>query len=187
MKRERLIERSGATPRDNPTRMQSHRAPINLRWVKVAGLLHSPMTSRVMKRVRVWLTSVVTLKDSLIMPRPSLPRTPLSSIRSHPVLILNRSEVKMPKLEPLMLEKSTKKHRRSSRRVLDASADERRRTRTRVRTKVATTSLVKRSENKQQRAAPRMTTTSTKYSKMHWVKVSKARRKRLLWISPWRW
>ena len=133
-----------------------------------------------MKRVRVWLTSVVTLKDSLIMLRPSLPRTPLSSIRSHPVLILNRSEVKTLKLEPLMLEKSTKKHRRSSRRVLDASADERRRTRIRARTRVATTSLVKRSENQQQRAATRMTTTSTKYSKMHWVKVSRAKRKRLL-------
>ena len=128
----------------------------------MAGLPPSLMTSRVMRRARVRQTSVETLKDSLIMSRPSLPPTPPSSTRNHPVPILNRKEVHQVKLlaQPVPKEKSTKKHRRSSRRAQDASAGDRRRTRTRARKKEATTmttSLVARSAKQLQMRDPRKT------------------------------
>ena len=155
MKSRRLLRRSGATRRDSL--MRSHHAPTNQR-----GLPPSPMTSNLMRRARVRQTSVETLKDSLIMSRPSLPPTPQSSTRSHPVPIPNRKEVHQVKLLalPLLKERSTMKHRRSSRRAQDASAGDRRRTRTRARKKEATTmttSLVARLANQMRMRHPRTT------------------------------
>ena len=156
MKRRRLLRRSGATRRDSL--MRSHHAPTNQR-----GLPPSPMTSNLMRRARVRQTSVETLKDSLIMSRPSLPPTPQSSTRSHPVPIPNRKEVHQVKLLALLAllkERSTMKHRRSSRRAQDASAGDRRRTRTRARKKEATTmttSSVARLANQMRMRHPRTT------------------------------